>query len=876
MRLESGSRLGPYEITGAIGAGGMGEVYRARDTRLGREVAIKVLPHELTRDPERLARFEREARSSSALNHRNIITIHDFTSRDGEAWLVMELIKGESLRDLLSRGALPFKKLISIATGIADGLAAAHAAGIVHRDLKPENVMITGDGTPKILDFGLVKNVVGMADITNSPTEMQVSHSGTILGTAAYMSPEQARGEEVDFRTDQFSLGLILNEMATGKHPFRRATGVETLAAILNDDPPPLTGEFPEAFVWIVERCLAKNPAERYGSTSDLAYELRHLRDRGASAISTTRAVGIARAKRIWWPLAVGALAIAAAIVIVSHRRGENFSEPIVTTIATPDVAEVFSNEIALPVALSPDGHFLVVHGMDAAGVPSLWLHDLRSGAFRQIARNVFSVGWSDDSRSVAYFADGKLKTVSVDGGPPRIVCNARPEGTPTWRGDNILYTQYSIDKPGIYRANVASGKAELVAGPERVRFGLPFWPQFLPDGKRFLYLSIQQPESKPQIDHELRIGSIDGGPPQKLPLAIDSRAVYIDGKLLFVRDGVLLAQPFDPDKGRFTGEATPLVNDVSYFSSAGNAAFTVSQNGLLAWRSARGDSRLVWMDRAGVEVKSIGRASFNPDGRLSPDGHLYAVGVVDPKQGVSDVWIFDFDRDSSERVTFTPLDERAPVWAPDGRTLYYRSDGGGGPPDIFRLRPGEERGSVFYSGPGVEEAQDVSPDGKWLLFIDYRQSVESDIKLLSLSDAPLVARPFVATPFNERSPRFSPDGRWVAYQSDVSGRPEVYVRPFQGSSVTTRLSKDGGTRPRWRRDGKELFFLAPGGRLMAVPLSGNLDAGTPHLLFQAADAAVFEPAGDGSRFIVQLEEHSSEPPVHLLINWPARLRAQH
>ena len=241
----------------------------------------------------------------------------------------------------------------------------------------------------------------------------------------------------------------------------------------------------------------------------------------------------------------------------------------------------------------------------------------------------------------------------------------------------------------------------------------------------------------------------------------------------------------------------------------------------------------------------------------------------------MSDIWIFDLDRDSSERVTFTTLDEKAPVWAPDGRTLYYRSDGGGGPPDIFRLRPGEDRGSVFYSGPGVEEAQDASPDGKWLLFIDYRQSVESDIKLLSLSDAPLTARPFVATPFNERSPRFSPDGRWVAYQSDVSGRSEVYIRPFQGSSVTTRVSKDGGTRPRWRGDGKELFYLATGGRLMAAPVRGNLDVGTPRLLFQAADAADFEPAADGSRFIVQLEERTSEPPVHLLINWPARLRAE-
>src|ERR1700674_4011745 len=340
MRFESGSRLGPYEITGAIGAGGMGEVYRAKDPRLGREVAIKVLPRELTGDPERLARFEREARSASALNHRNIVTIHDFSSRDGEVWLVMELIRGDSLRELLLRGALPFKKVIAIGSGIADGLAAAHAAGIVHRDLKPENVMITSDGTPKILDFGLVKNRAS-TDITNSSTEMRVSSAGTILGTAGYMSPEQARGEEVDFRTDQFSLGLILYEMATGKNPFRRATPVETLAAILNEEAPPLTDKFPEPFIWIVERCLAKSPADRYGSTSDLAYELRRLHDRPRIATREARRAN-------WWPaIIVVAALLAIAALLMWRRRPPPITDSYQTTVATPQIAQIFLDEIA-------------------------------------------------------------------------------------------------------------------------------------------------------------------------------------------------------------------------------------------------------------------------------------------------------------------------------------------------------------------------------------------------------------------------------------------------------------------------------------------------------------------------------------------------
>src|SRR5712691_2310543 len=462
MRFERGSRLGPYEITGPIGAGGMGEVYRARDTRLGREVAIKVLPHELTRDPERLARFEREARSSSALNHRNIITIHDFGSRDGETWLVMELIRGESLRAIIAHGPLPLKKLLSIATGVADGLAAAHAAGIVHRDLKPENVMITGDGTPKILDFGLVKQAP-ISDVTNSPTEMKVSRDGLILGTAAYMSPEQARGEEVDFRTDQFSLGLILYEMATGKHPFRRATGVDTLAAILNDEPPPLG----EPLGWIVERCLQKNPAERYGSTFDLAHDLRR-----ASGASTTSPAASVRATP-WWLIAAALGAMAIAIVIATWRRPVAGAQLVLqAAIPTPEIAQVFRDEIALPVALSPNGELLVVYGLDIDGIPVLWLYNLRTGASRQVADNAFSVGFSSDGKSIAYFSEGKLKTVPVDGGPGRVLCDARPEGTPTWSGDTILYVQYSIPEIGIYRVSANGGKPQIVVARQRSPVG--------------------------------------------------------------------------------------------------------------------------------------------------------------------------------------------------------------------------------------------------------------------------------------------------------------------------------------------------------------------------------------------------------------------
>jgi Tol biopolymer transport system component len=868
MHLEAGSRLGPYEITGWIGAGGMGEVYRARDTRLGRDVAIKVLPGDVIDNSERLARFKREACSASALNHRNIVTVHDFTSADDEAWLVMELIRGQSLREIL-KGPLPLKRLITLAGGISDGLAAAHAAGLVHRDLKPENIMITGDDTPKILDFGLAKQAQ-MSD-ANAPTAEMVSSAGVVMGTAAYMSPEQARGEDVDYRTDQFSLGVILQEMATGKHPFLRRTGAETLAAILNDEPPAMAEGYPSRLADITERCLSKNPQERYGSTSDLAHDIRRI---GAGA-GRTSVPSPGRTRRLWWALVLGVamlLAAGAALKAVIRRR-DAAPDWYQVSLATPELAKVFRDEIALPVALSPDGRYIAVFGTDADAVPALWVHDLRSGAKRLVAQNTFSVAWSPDSKSIAYFADEKLKTVPIDGGPPRIVCDAHAEGIPSWKGDSILFGQYSVKEPGVYRVDADGGKPERVAGPDASKRGtLPFWPEFLPDGKHYLYLLLIQPgSSKGGISHELYVGSLDGKAPKIVSASIDSRAIYSNGNLLFVRDGTLLAQPFDPDQVRLTGQPRALVNDLHYFSSTGLAAFSVSDNGLLAWRAALPPTRLVWFDRSGFELKEIAVAAFQPDGRFSPDGRHYAVGIVDPKQGVSDIWSYDLNRDSSERLTFRSLDEKVPVWAQDGQSIYYRGDGDG-PPDIFRWLPGAETLEPVFAGPAVEEPDDVSPDGKTLLFVQRSQFASGDIYVLPLSPKG-PPRAFATTRFDESSPRFSPDGRWVAYHSNTSGRPEVYVRPLEAPTAA-RISKDGGTLPRWNRDGKELFFLAPGGRIMSASMRDGASTGVPRILFQAPEATDFEPANDGMRFLIHLEQKRMEPPVQILINWPARLRS--
>ncbi len=869
MRFSAGTRLGPYEILGLLGSGGMGEVYRAKDSRLGREVAIKVLPRELATDRERLVRFEREARSSSGLNHRNIVTIHDFTSDGGEAWLVMELIEGESLRTLISRGPVPYKKMVSIATGIAQGLAAAHAAGIVHRDLKPENLIIGTDGTPKILDFGLVKesSVVRSQD---DPTDLKLSTTGTVMGTAGYMSPEQGGGESVDFRSDQFALGVILHEMTTGRNPFRRETAVQTLAAIMHDEPEQLDGAIPAPFVWIVERCLEKSPSDRYGSTSDLAHDLARLRDGSSDRMMVS---GRAAPKSKWPVIAIStaaALAAIAAILFLLMRPAAtelpSGGEAVHSDIATPDLAEVHRGGVALAVSISPDGRYIVIYGVDILGTNRLSLRDLRSGTTRLLVENALPGCWSPDSRQFAYFSDGKLKVIPIDGGPARTICDAQPEGTPTWHGDTILLSQYSRN-PGLHRVPAAGGTPERLTSIESMPL---FWPSFLPDGQRFLYTTFLPIVSSSGHDLELRVGNLDGSPSHAIG-RIHSRAVYSEGHLLFVRDGTLMAQPFDLETAKLTGEATALIDRVHYFRNLGSGVFSVSGNGRLVWLAPPESTRLVWMDRSGMEVAQIAEGPLSGPGRISPDGKRYVGAVVDPAHGVGDLWTWALDRDSPQRLTFRLLDDRAPVWDPDGRTLYYSSDGGGGPPDILRLEEGAGTGEMLYAGPAVEEPQDVSPDGKSLLFLNYTFAFGSDISVLPL-DPPGEPRPFVATPFNEWSPRFSPDGQWVAYVSNISGRPEIYMRRFIGSTQDIRVSTNGGTRPRWDRDTQQLYFLAPGGRVMAAPMGADGPSGTPQMLFQAARAVEFEVADGGTRFLMLLDDRRGNAEVQLLMNWRARI----
>jgi hypothetical protein len=876
MSLTPATRLGTYEILSSLGTGGMGEVYRARDTRLGREVAIKVLPAELAADRDRLARFEREARSASALNHPNIVTIYEIGGADSIAYISMELVRGTTLRDLLDQGALPMKRLLALSVQIADGLARAHEAGIVHRDLKPENLMVTRDGLVKILDFGLAK-LVGTSPELSQLRTVASTGPGVVLGTVGYMSPEQAVGRPADFRADQFSLGAIVYEMATGKRAFARGSDAETMAAIINEEPEPLrrlSPQAPAALRWIIDRCLAKDPEDRYGSTRDLARDLAQLRDH-ASEIIQEVSPAQARRRPAWlWPASFAALAlvtVAALLIGPLWRR-----EPALRTLrfSVPMPAEA---ERQRPLAvISPDGTRLAIEAVHE-GRRRIYLRTLDSDKAVELEGTLDAAGtfWSPDSRFLAFSSGGKLKKVAIAGGPPVDLCTSTLSGAGAWSRDGtILYPQHG-DTPGLCRVSDAGGQ------PIRITTVAPsednhFWPCFLPDGRRFLYFA-NLPHRNP-APSELRLGSLDSKE-TRVVARLESRADYVaPGYLVYVREATLIAQPFDERSGRLHGEPKPIVDGISHFTGTGLAAFSFSQNGILVYTTASPASRVTWLGRDGKAIGPLGPPSVISAFRISPDGSRVAMSVVEPRTGAGDIWLFDRGRGVPTRLHSDPVGQTRPVWSPDGATLAYSSDRKG-PPDIVAMGmsngPGSER--VLFEGPAIQYPEDFSRDGRYLAYTNTAQWPNFDVWLLPLqgNGQPV---PWLRTPASESSPRFSPDGRWIAYESDESGTPEVYVARMDAARDKQRLSPAGGQKPRWRADGRELYYIGPGGVVMAVPISPGvqLTAGDPVPLFQVEDIDDFDVTADGSRFLVDTPaEKSVESRIRVIVNWTSLLRAE-
>ena len=881
MSLAPGTRLGPYEIVAPLGAGGMGEVYRAKDSRLGREVAVKVLPASFSNGPDRLRRFEQEARAAGILNHPNITAVHDVGTVDGSPYVVTELLEGETLRSRLAGGPLAPRRAIDYALQIAHGLAAAHEKGIVHRDLKPENLFVTKDGRVKILDFGLAKltQPEKAGPQTSLPTETAGTEPGVVMGTLGYMSPEQVRGRPADARSDIFSFGAILYEMLSGKRAFHRETAADTMSAILREEPEDLSTtnrQVPPVLDRIIRHCLEKDPEARFHSAHDLAFQLQF-----PAAGETSGIVAAPSPKRRTPPalLAMGAiiLVLAAALAALVLRRPTNApaARPVRFSVPIPPGTIYSPGEVSRGLSISPDGTRLVVEAI-SNGRRRLFLRPLDSEKFTELEGTLGASAhfWSPDSRFIAFFADGKVKKVPAAGGPAEELCPASIDWVGTWgRDGTILLSQIPPSEPGIFRVSDRGGEPVRVLGVDPSDPVALLWPQFLPDGRHFLFQALA-PTGKMR---ELRVGSLDSRDVRAIAPLV-SRFEYAEpGYLVYVRDNALFAQPFDAKKAALFGEPTLVAEDVHHFFGPGHAAFSVSQAGVIAYQAAKTPVRLVWLDRRGKELGVLGQPAVVDFVRISPSGNRVAANVEDSRFGTSDLWVFEAASGASTRLTSGQIDESAPVWTPDGARLVFRVDDKG-PPDIAEMivgSPGSERSLLIL--PGVQQSEDISPDGRRLVFLNDAAST-ADIWLASL-EGDHQPKPWFRSPFNERNPRFSPDGRWIAYDSDESGTREVYIALTEGAGEKKRISPSGGRAPRWSRDGKELFYAAPDDSIVAVPVTSgaSLQAGPGASLFRLETGIRnFDVSPDGSRFLVTTPlEKSPESPIRVILNWNSALKKE-
>jgi eukaryotic-like serine/threonine-protein kinase len=859
----------------------MGEVYRAKDPRLGREVAVKVLPASFSSDPDRLRRFEQEARAAGILNHPNIMAVYDVGTFDGAPYVVTELLDGETLRTRMAGGALAPRRALDYARQIANGLAAAHEKGIVHRDLKPENLFVTKDGRIKILDFGLAKLTQRekVGSDTNLPTETAATEPGVVLGTLGYMSPEQVRGKSADARSDIFSFGAILYEMLSGKRAFHRDTAADTMSAILREEPEDLSStnrQVPAALDRIIHHCLEKDPEARFHSAHDLAFHLQFPATGETSGIAATPSP-----KRRTPPalLAMGAitLVLAAAVAALLLRRPASTRalRPVRFSVPIPPGTIYSPGDISRGLSISPDGTRLVVEAI-SNGRRRLFVRSFDSEKFTELEGTIGASAhfWSPDSRFIAFFADGKLKKIPAAGGPAQELCPAPYDWVGTWgRDGTILFSQIPPSEPGIFRVSDRGGEPVRVLGVDPSDPVALLWPEFLPDGRHFLFQALA-PNMK---SRELRVGSLDSREVRSIT-QLASRFEYAEpGYLIYVRESALFAQPFDAKKAVLSGEPTLLAENVHHFFGPGHAAFSVSQAGVIAYQAAKTPVRLVWLDRRGKELGVLGQPAVVDFVRISPSGNRIAANVEDSRFGTFDLWVFEAASGASTRLTSGQIDESAPVWTPDGARLFFRRDDKG-PPDIAQMvvgSPGSERALLIE--PGVQQPEDVSRDGRRLVYLQ-DAATAADIWLMSLDGDPRL-KPWLRSPFNERNPRFSPDGRWIAYDSDESGTREVYVALTDGASEKKRISPSGGRAPRWSRDGKELFYAAPDDSIVAVPVApgASLQAGPGASLFRLETGIrTFDVSPDGSRFLVTTPlEKSPESPIRVILNWDAALKPE-
>jgi eukaryotic-like serine/threonine-protein kinase len=883
--IGAGTKLGRYEIRSKIGEGGMGEVYRAYDEGMHREVAIKVLPAALSADKDRLARFEQEAQTAGALNHPNILVIHHIESHDGAPYIVSELLDGETLRERTGGVALAQRKAIDYALQIAQGLAAAHEKGIVHRDLKPENIFITKDGRVKILDFGLAKLTGPEASQpqTEVPTRRVNTDPGMVMGTIGYMSPEQVRGKPADHRSDIFSFGAILYEMLSGRRAFRRESTADTISAILREDPPDLSGTNPginPALERVVNHCLEKNPEERFHSARDLAFAVEAL---SGNAGTSTSAATVLRAlpppKRktrelIAWSVA-GVLLISAVVLAwLYFRRPATVELPTTFVVAMPKDA----SEVSYPV-ISPDGRTLVFTAT-AHGKRSLYLRSLASLDAQPLPAtdDASEPFWSPDNRFIAFFANNKLKKIDVSGGPAQTLCDAQNAYGGTWNADGIILI--SLDIKGINRVSASGGSPTPVLRLDESRKEVAqAWPFFLPDGKHFLYQSW----SGRSEDSAICVAALDGSD-RKVLLKADSGPRYaLPGYLLFAVGSTLTGQAFDARTLQLGGEPFPIVEPVTYNDSNSYENVAVSQNGTMVYLSGgAGKRQLTWFDRTGKPQETVGPPGDINDIVLSRDGKRLAMQRLDG--GNSDIWLMDLARGVPSRFTFDPSSEDDPVWSPDGNHLIFSSEGAKGDVTLNLYRKvssGAGAAELLLKSDFTKEASDWSKDGQFIVFQAYDPKTDADLWVLPLfGDGK--AYPFLQTEFFEGPAFFSPDGHWLAYSSNESGRPEVYVQTFPKTGGKWLVSiGGGGAQPHWRGDGKELYYMAPDRTLMAVEVNtaSTFETSAPKPLFATQVSSYNAPnryvvAADGQRFLVNSPAGEvNQTPITVVLNWIGTLK---
>lgn len=889
MTLPSGSRIGSYEVRSLLGEGGMGVVYRAHDTKLGREVALKVLPEALTGDTERLARLEREAKLLASMNHPAIASVYGIEeSRDGIA-VVMELVEGRTLAEHLSEGPLPPREALSIARQVCEALEAAHARGIVHRDLKPGNVMVRADGRVSVLDFGLAKPTSpATGDGSGSDPEAVAgriaTRSETLLGTPPYMSPEQLEGRAADPRTDIWALGCLLYEMLVGRSPFARSTVWQTVAATLGQEPDltRLPSATPARVRLLTERCLRKDPGKRLHHVADARIEIDEAIAEGEASGWTSRRAALAS------PIAVGlaSVAIIAALALAwtwsrDGPAGASTSrtEPISFGVPLPPGHSLGPGEVSTYIAVSPDGRMLAFGGSFADS--PLRLYEFGTGTTRVVAgtEGAASPFWSPDSRLIGFFAGGQLKKVGVEGQPPQVISAATWEAGNSWGADGtILFAQPTSDGIAIHRVRAEGGDPSPVTSVDRGREVAHFWPEILPDGRHFLYLSIERsPDPVPQ--RTLYLASLDGGEPRPLLTSV-SRAEYVPpGVLLYVTEGVLVAHRFDAGRLELVGEPRPVTDRLRHFYMTGQAEFSASHdahNPVVAFHGGAWTSEVVRYDRAGQRLGPLAEPAAYDQVRISPDGRQAVVDVLDPTNGGRDLWVYDLVTTRARRMTLHRADEQDPVWSADGTRILYRSDENG-PPDLYvRSAAGSGEPRRLLSRPTVLTPEDWSSDGRHVIYQVSDRTTGADQWIVDLEDEETEPRPLLDTPYAEWGGRFSPDGRWVAFVSNEAGTSDVYVAPVDDPGARRAVSTDGGIAPRWRSDGDELFYLGPGRTVMAVDVRWGpaLELGGPRVLFELDGpvyASAFDVSPDGELFLVnQVIEDASSAPIQVRLNWPA------